>query len=387
MKKFCSVLSIGALLFMGACQNNDGDVVTPVDNGETTKVEFELDASSLAHDASTRTYTPVYTRAGFSIYAFKQTPAPDGPFVFHKQINLSNMSYSNEKGKWVASDNLPIGTYKFVHAYGIEPQKGTRLSEPAWSSKPVLGTSDLAVGFNGSGPMTEIFLETEKNAGSLVPYELGINESANQTVSGTLKRAVSRVDIMFISAVKEGDDFREVAYSGEGGNIFGGKVIENIELQFNGVNNRMNFFGVDGTTSRSNVILNLNNTDESWYNFAQTITVGTGASTVVGTSDYLTYDNVLPTHIMNGNAHVFGSYLFPNADGTPTTGLKMVIKPTEGESRIIPITDLLPLERNKVTIVKVYVLNNNNVFSTTVEFEVEIITAWEDANEVSGIIS
>lgn len=391
MKKFYSMLSISALFFMGACQNNDGEVVTPVDNGETTKVEFELDASSLAHDAATRTYSPTYTADGFSIYAFKENAG--GDFVFNKKINMTNMEYKD--GKWVVSDNLPIGTYKFVHAYGIEPQAAQtnlRLVEPTWNGLSL--NNNMMLGFNGSGPMTEIFLETDEDAGSLQEYSFAITDDANQTVSATLKRAVSRVDLMFISAVREPDGtFREVPYSGEGDDIFGGKVIKNIELQFTEINNQMNLFGIDGTSTRSAININLNDTDQAWYKFNRTITVGAEGitATKVGNDNYFSYDNVQPADIIEGSAHIFGSYLFPNNTNARTAGLKMIITPTDGDSRPLTITTdndtRLPLERNKVTLVKVYVLNNNNVFSTTVDFEVEIITAWEDANEVSGIIS
>ncbi len=394
MKKFYGVLCIGTLLFMGACQDNDGEKITPVDNGETTKVEFELDASSLAHDISTRTYTPEYVKEGFSIYAFRRT-ADGSDYVFDREVNLANMTYNAGRGKWVATDNLPIGTYKFIHAYGVKPQSGTSIKATAWANRSL--EDGILVELNDAAtsvPMNEIFLETDKDANLITPYALGVDESANQTVSGTLKRAVSRVDLMFISAVRdENGNFTEVPYCGEGGNILGGKTIENIELQFEDANNQMNIFGINATNTPSDVTINLRNNTPAWYNFNQTITIGDADETLVGTPTYFSYDNVVPADIIEGSAHIFGTYMLPNNDDAHTARVKLVIKPTVGESRIINVVtndeyeNRIPLERNKVTLIKIYVLNCNNIFSTTVEFEVEIITAWEDAHEATGIIS
>lgn len=380
MKKFY-LIGVAALFALGACQDSDENVVNPGVNGEVKNVKFELDASSLAHEAAVRAYTPTYTKNGFNIYAFKRNPGTED-YVFNKKVDLSNMTYNGTTNRWEASDNLEIGTYKFVHTYGA-PQ--TNLTLPAWTANttPLVDGNDLRLNFNANGTINEAFLETDKTLATLVPYTLGM-ESANQTVSGTLKRAVSRIDLMFIPATKNDDGtFTEEAYSGTGGNILGGKVIKEIEFGLTNINNQISLFGVNtgSNVSADLVTKNPGATNDAW-NY---ITIGNGTATAVGATDYKTYDNIAKADIITGGAHIFGTYLLPTTGRV--TGLELKIVPTVGETRTISIPNNLPLERNKVTLVKVYVLNKNNVFSTTVDFEVEIITAWEDANEVTGSIS
>lgn len=380
MMKKIYLVGMAALLSLGACQQSDDEnIVDPGVIGDVKNVKFELDASSLAHEAAVRAYTPTYTKDGFNIYAFKRTPGTED-FVFSKKVDLSNMTYNGTTNRWEASDNLEIGTYKFVHTYGA-PQ--TNLTLPAWTSATQLVDGDaLRLNYNAAGTMNEVFLETDKNLDALVPYTLGM-ESANQTVSGTLKRAVSRIDLMFIPATRNEDGtFTEEVYSGTGGNILGGKVIKQIGFNLTNINNQISLFGINtGSPVSANLVSNNPGTTNAW-NY---ITIGNGTATEVGTTDYKTYDNIGQADIIEGGAHIFGTYLLPTTGRT--TGLQLKIVPTVGETRTINIPNNLPLERNKVTIVKVYVLNNNNIFSTTVDFEVEIITAWEDANEVTGSIS
>lgn len=378
MKTIDTVLiaALGAFL-MTACQNDDAQAPS-LQSGETTQVAFELDASSLKHNPATRTYTPSYGRDGFSIYAFKKT---GDSYVYSKAISLNNMTYSADTKKLTGTDNLAIGTYKFLPAYGIANQT-SRITPPNWSGATL--TDNLSISFNATTPMTEIFLDTDGDAASLTSYDFGITETPNQTVSATLKRSVARVDLMFLSATIENGEFVEKPYHDPARNIFDGKTLEKLELRFTDANNMMTLFGTDATVQRTAQTFNLSN-------FSETVVIGNATATSVGKDDYTGYDNIQSEDIIAGGAHVFGTYLFPNDDASKTTGLQLFIKPQNEEGRTITISKddatKLPLERNKVTIVKVYVLNNNNVFSTTVDFEVEIETVWEDANEVIGSIS
>lgn len=369
-----------AVLFVTACQNDVNPPMPEPATGEQATVKFELDASALKlGSTSTRTFTPQYARDGFSIHAFKLSGSD---YVFYKNINVSGMTYDPVERKLTGTDNLEIGQYKFVATYGIANQS-SRLVPDDLNGKII--TDNLGFSYNVSGPITEIFLENT-DAASLPTPEFALQAgAANPTVSKTLSRAVARVDVMFLSAVREGSGYREVPYAGEGTDIFGGNEITGFSLNFTNLNNRMNLFGVDATQTQGTSL------NVALGNFLETITIGDGSATLVGTTGYERFDNVLASDIMSGGAHVFGTYLLPYNEGaTSTTGLQLVINRQTGNSRTINITNdvtKLPLEANKVTLVKVYVLNGNNVFSTTVDFEIVIDTVWEDAIEVPGVIS
>ena len=57
----------------------------------------------------------------------------------------------------------------------------------------------------------------------------------------------------------------------------------------------------------------------------------------------------------------------------------------EGSTRTITLKDKIPVERNKATLIRIYVLGDN-VFTTGVEFEVEVDTVWDGSNFVDGEI-
>jgi len=371
-----------ATLVLAACQD-DTETAVPYTNGEPANVTFELDASSLHQNSATRTFSPSYDKGGFSIYAFKQVEGGTD-YVYSQSVTLGDMSYSAQTQKLTGSANLPIGKYKFVPAYGLVNQSSV-INVPTWSTL----TNDLTFSYATTTLMDEIFLSTDKEANGLTEYSLGLDATANDKVTATLKRAVARVDVMFISANRGENGYVEKAYAGEGSNIFSDKELETVELRYKNINNAMTVFGKNATGTRENRNFQLNTLN---YNDADSkVTVGNGAATLVGQSDYTRYDNVQKADVISGGAHIFGNYLFPNDNGDKIADLDIYIKPVGGTGRVITITQdadtKLPLEQNKVTLVKVYVLNDNNVFSTTVDFEVEIETVWEDANEVNSSIS
>lgn len=390
MKTVLKIFSMAlAVIFMTACQNDDEQDIN-VQNEGTTSVKFELDASALKLDGLSKglKYSPSYSAGGFGIYAFKQVDGTND-YVYEKSINVANMKYEDKK--LTGTDQLNIGTYKFLFSYGLQNQT-SRLALPNWPNKAL--TNDLPVIYNGSGALTEIFLQTsESDVADLDPYSLGLtNATANPTVTATLFRAVSRVDIMFIKAKKnENGTYTETAYA-SGKNILGQKTIEQFQLRFRDLNNTMDFFGKNTTTTVTPSV------DMNLSNFSETITIGDGTATSVGTDSYTDYDNVQTSHIINGSAHVFGTFLFPNNDATKSVGLELYIKPVGDVGRTINVsTDadhLLPVERNKVTLVKIYVLEKGTpdpeipptVFTTNVEFEVVIDTVWDGSHEVIGEI-
>ena len=89
--------------------------------------------------------------------------------------------------------------------------------------------------------------------------------------------------------------------------------------------------------------------------------------------------------IVAGSAHLKGTYLIPNADNAATTGFSMQLTSGEGSARTIALQDKIPVERNKATLIRIYVLGEN-VFTTGVDFEVEVDTVWDGSNFVDGEI-
>lgn len=365
-------------LLMTACQSDD-EQVSSVNSQDQTAVNFELDASAIKYDVINNSglkYSPTYSKDGFSVYAFKRVVGGTN-YVYEKTISLSKMNYANNK--LTGSDILSIGTYKFISAYGVN-QTGI-LTIPTWTGKTI--TDGFAMDYNGTGALGEIFLQ-DTDAASLTSYELGLTSDANPTVTATLKRAVSRVDIMFFKGKKENGSYTEVPYTA-GKNVFGQKTLETLQLRYTDLNTRMDFFG--NLLTATPIAANINLSD-----FTNKVTIGNATATIIGDDDYTRYDNVDAADLINGAAHVFGNYVIPNADATETAGLEIYIKPVNGEGRVISLTDKLPMERNKVTLVKIYVLDNGgpeepNVFTTNVNFVVEIETVWDGSNEVTGEIN
>lgn len=376
-----------ATFLLAGCQKDDQGPSIDSLSGETTQVQFELDASSFMHNPITRAYTPTYNTNGFSIYAFKQSGTD---YLYQKTINLDNMSYSTETNKLTGTDIIPIGFYKFLAVYGLNNQT-SYLTAPNWGSTPRLA-NELNTTYNGTGALSEIFMQTDMTEGSLLSYPMGITEESNPTVTATLKRAVSRVDILFIKASKDAEGvYTEQPYK-TGANALGGKTISNLEFEMTNLNNTMSLFGVVPTGSTFNGTIAVKSP-------ANSTVIGNAEATSVGTSTYNSYNDIQPTDIIKGGAHITGNYFIPNMDNAKNSAFKLHITSTDGVSRTINVsTDAdkyLPLERNKVTIVKVYILDDPDdddddddpdVFNTKVTFDVQIDTDWLNSNEVIGEI-
>lgn len=360
-----------AVLGMAACEKDDMNVTSEDQN--LTTVKFEMDASNLMHGGVTRSVQPVYSNAGFSIYAFRQQDNGND-FVCNQVIQGSTMTYDAGNKKLSGTARLPIGTYRFVSAYGLE--NPANVAMPAMLSQTL--TDELGCTHQNTGSAPEIFLG-EGVVASLPSYTLGVTSQPNPTVTASLKRAVSRIDIMFINATKNGNTYTEQAYA-EGENIFGNKKLSTIQLKLTDLNQKMNLLGsrVGNTTLNADInVTDLNNA----------VVIGTHPTqTTVGTESFVDYDNVQGENVIYGSAHVAGPYVFPGNDAAKNTGLELYIKPADSVGRTITITDKLPLERNKVTLVKIYVLEGN-VFTTKVNFEVDIDTKWLGENEVTGEIN
>ncbi|MBK5722255.1 hypothetical protein JGH11_15370 [Dysgonomonas sp. Marseille-P4677] len=392
---FTIVFMLFVGLLMTGCQNDNLGLDEDTRTEGKTSVKFELDASTIGYDVVTKAtqFSPTYTKEGFSIYAFRQV-AEGTDYVFEKTVSLANLSYSATSKKLTGSDLLTIGVYKFLPVYGLANQSDL-LTIPTWNGS-VLG-DNYTIGYNAGSGLSEIFLPvTTGNTDALTSYEMGLTSTTNPTVQAKLQRAVSRVDIMFIKAMKSTGEEGETIYTEtpypDGKDVFGKKMIKTVQLRYKGLNNLMSFFGNNLTTTPSDANINLDLSKNI-------ILIGEHPTeTTIGKNTYLNYDNISSNDLIYGGAHILGNFLLPNNNTDKTTSLELYIEPEDGLGRTINISyddeHKLPVERNKVTIVKVYVLDEDPdnpeppiVFTTKVNFEVEIESVWDGSNEVTGEIN
>lgn len=366
------------LASLAACSDDvtDDKKLSPGD-GETTVVKFEMNANTGNYYSplSRSVNMPGITKENFRIMAFKKTPDGD-KYIYAQDIPTSGMNYENNLLSGTV--RLPIGEYKFVSTYGLVKDGGFVFPDPAPGTSEL--TDDLSINHNKVDGSSVLFLE-EGSLETLHSYELGINSTANESVSASLTRAVSRVDVLFIQAKKNADGtYTEVSDSAD---VFGVSQLANIEMQFTGLNKNVNLVG-NKTTTDSGSLFNENFTVPD---LEETVTRGASADdTKVGTPAFLSYDNISKNDIKAGSAHVHGAYLLPYEDAKTNTNLTLVLTNGSGDKRTIIVPKKLPLERNKVTLVKIHVLSGT-VFNTDVDFHVTIDTAWLEANSVDGEIS
>ena len=347
------------------------------DNSETTTVKFEMNANTgNYYSPLSRSVNPAaITKDNFRIMAFKKTPAGEGYF-YAQDIPTAGMNYENNVLSGTV--RLPIGEYKFVSTYGLAKDGGFAL--PSLTPVTTELTDDLNIS-HGTVDGSSVFFLEKGTIEALHSYTLGINPTANESVSASLSRAVSRVDIMFIQAKKNDDGtYTEVSDSAD---VFGVSQLADIEMQFTGLNRNVNLLGTKTTTDEGSLF----NENFTVPDLGNTVTRGTSTDdTTVGTTGFLNYDNIKTDDIKTGSAHVHGAYLLPYDEAINTTNLTLVLTNGLGDKRTIVAPKNLPLERNKVTLVKIYVLSGT-VFNTDVKFNVTIDTAWLEANSVDGEIN
>ena len=150
---------------------------------------------------------PVYRTGDFRILAFKNT----GPgYVYMQDIPLGGMNFDGTA--LTGTVQLPAGDYKFLPSYGlVTPGNYT------WPDFTDATLSDaLYVTHTGENFPAAFMLNTPLDA---VPsYTISL-DGPKQTVSATLRRAVSRVDVLFIRAEK--DAATGVYTEKAGGDVFG----------------------------------------------------------------------------------------------------------------------------------------------------------------------
>lgn len=366
------------LVCMASCSNDDQvGVNAPAPDGETAlfRIETHAEMGNYSPATSRGIPLPAIAKENFRILAFKQSPQ-SGKFLYEQDVPKENLSCTNNVLSGTA--RLPIGTYKFVPTYGLAAGGGFAL--PEFTSRNTELANTLNITHNAVDASSVFFLGKDP-VESLQTYALGLSSSTpNDNVSLSMSRAVSRVDILFLQAKEENDVKVEVSDSTD---VFGASELAGIDLQFTGLNKNINLSGNKVTNDDGSLF----NSNYSITDLGNAVTKGSSETdTQVGTDGYLTYDNITTDHIKKGSAHVQGVYVLPFGEVANETKLNLTLKNKRGDVRNITVPDILPLERNKVTLVKIYVLSGT-VFNTDVQFAVTVDTAWLGANTVDGEIN
>lgn len=382
IKKFnlCAVL----LASLAACSNDEMvDTNVLPNDGETTTVNFEMNANVGNYSASRAVNLPAIEQKNFRIMAFKKAMTGEnaGKFLYAQDISTTGMTYTgtaDNQGKLAGTVRIPIGTYKFVSTYGMA-QEGSGFTLPELTLVTTELTNDLKITHNTVDGSSVLFLE-EKPLEELTPYNLGMGPDANPTVSTKLNRGVSRVDILFIQAEKDGDNYKEVSNNAS---VFGTVGLGSIKMKFTGLNKNVNLVGTKTTAVKGSLF----SQDFDVPELENTVTEGTSETdTQVGTKGYSSYDNILTSDIKKGSAHVHGAYVLPYAEAVDNVKLTLEVTDKRGDTRTINVDKQIPLDRNKVTLIKIYALSGT-VFHTDVPFEITVDTAWLGSNVVEGEIN
>ncbi len=371
-------LLVVLLTCMASCSNDETvDSNNLQDEGETTTVKFEM-------NAETRNYSsvllrsanpPIITKDKFRIMAFKKSPTSEDYF-YTQDVPTDQMQCNNNVLSGIA--RLPIGKYKFVSTYGLVNNSGFTL--PTFIPKTSKLNNDLQITHETINGTSVLFLGKEATLNDLQPYTLGLASTTNEPVSMSLSRAVARVDVLFIQAKKTDGNYEEVSDSTD---VFGVTQLKGMEMQFTGLNKNVNLLGTKTTTDKASLF----NVNFPIPNLENVVTKGTSnEDTKVGTAKFLSYDSIEEKDIKIGSAHVHGAYVLPFENAKTTTKLNLILTNSLGDQRTISVPGNLPLERNKVTLVKIYVLSGT-VFNTDVNFNVTVDTVWAEANSVNGEIN
>lgn len=351
MKNVLNVIALAALAAaVSACSTENEGERLPRSEGN---VEF---ITRLPSTVNTR--GPVYTSEEFRILAFRKADGGND-YTYLYDIPVGKMQYDGSALK--GGIQLPEGDYKFLPCYG--------LVTPGSYSWPTLTDAvlndDLYVTHTEESFPATFMLNSQLDA---VPSYTVTLDGEKQSVNSLLRRAVSRIDVLFIRADKDATTgaFTEKT----GSDVFGPEGLASVKIDYTDANN---FLGLSGEK-----VAGVFDVTHNISPAMSSVTMGTGSATTVETAGY-DYDNVLPADVISGSAYLKGTCLIPNTDNAGTTGMVMKLTSGKGSVRTITIGDKIPVERNKATLVKIYVLGDN-VFTTELDLGVDIDTVWDGYN-------
>lgn len=371
-----NLLSVALALLVSCSDDDTADRAFQPDDSNTTLVKFEMNANTGHYPSpSTRgiTLDPI-KKENFRILAFKKS-ADGNKYLYLQEVPTDQMEMKEKLLSGTA--RLPIGEYKFVTTYGLA--KGGGFALPDLVPMTTELTDDLSITHESVDGSSAIFLQ-QGELGALQSYKLGFQPENAETVSASLTRAVARVDVLFLQSKKNGDSYTEETDSAD---VFGASGLAGIEMQLTGVNKNINLLGTQITNDKGSLF------DANFQipNLDAAVTRGTSANaTQVGNPDFLRYDLITGEDIKRGSAHVHGAYLLPFKDAESRAGFRMVLTNGQGLQRTIVASQDIPLERNKVTLIRIHVLGGT-VFSSNAQFDITVDTQWLPADVVDGEIN
>ena len=380
MKKLNLFMSILGLTCV-ACSEDDlpakGEGVKP----GWAQVDFQMKARLTEDPVLSRSFAPEISKAQFRILAFKKKE--DGTYVYTQDVPTDHMNFTNNTLSGRAE--LPIGEYRFIPTCGVV--NSSVFSWPDLAQGKTLLADTMRFAHTQVDGTSVMFLETRPFK-ELPSYAIGLTATTTDPVYSVVKRAVARVDLLFIQVKKNADgSYTEVTGKSD---VFGGTLPSSIEMRFQGLNRTVNLTGENITPDNTFSTFDGNYTVED---LQRAITIGNGPTTLLGTDDFFNYDYVTPGDLRSGAAHVQGAYLLPYPKDVLNTDLTVVVTQQPGMQRTIVVPSKLPLERNKVTLVKIYILTEDgsgggegggDIFDSNVMFVVTVDTRWDGCNVVEG---
>lgn len=363
MKHIYTCICALAALGLASCANDQEDVAQPA--APKGNVQFMVRAAS--DNANPMAIVP----DNLQLYAFKYDEAASDyiyagtPLLTSRQANGNSLT---------ATAQMSAGKYKFIPSYALAASAEMGLPVMTVGSSKI---SDELLFTHKSSTLPEGFLEPRTLA-AIPEYEIKL-DGTQTTVEGQLSRAVGRVDVLLVRATKDAaGNYTEI----EGTDVFGPDQLGWVRFVYTDCSQNVDLTGNHVVPSEGTGLTGI---QHQVSDLSEAVVMGTGTETAVGTPAYKNYSNVAPADIINGSAYIAGTYLFPYQDATPTASLRLEMGSVKGDQRILDLVDKLPVERNKVTLVRVYVLGDN-VFTTGVDFAVTVDTDWLDASVINGEI-
>lgn len=378
-------LAIAAFAVSGCSQNNVGPEeeteFPPILPEETTTIYLQMNAATFKSTPQSRGGQVYDDIDNLRILAFRQNA---DSYFYIGDVNKSGISYKDSV--FTGEAQLPVGTYRFIPAYGISKSIKDNLSISSLSYSTTY-SDNLLVSHLENGILPAIFLQNENAAAK--DYKLGVNsKETNPKVTLNLSRAVARLDIQFVQGEKKtaNSKYTEIA-----GKVFGENTdLAELTLNFEGLNPSVQLTNGGLVTENVTPVKTLFK-----VNLNETRTDGNATATIYGQTKAdgknYDYEAITQEDFINGSAHIYGPFLFPYADAT-TQGCQLTMSLTSTPDKVTGqvytrtiYIDNVPLSRNKVTLVKVY-SGADDIFHTKTAFEIILNKAWDDHQEISGSV-
>lgn len=379
-----NLLLIVAVLALSACSKDnveplEGNGNVPVLPKEMATVNFEMNAASFKAVPQSKAGQIYDDVNSLRILAFRQS---GNDYLYIGDVKKDEITHNGTA--FAGKAQLPVGTYRFIPAYGLPDATDDQLSISELTFTTPYSDA-LMVSHKENGVLPAIFLQKEDVV--VNDYILGTDsKQANQTVALDMTRAIARVDIQFVQGDKTSGSYVEKA-----GSVFGTNTdLDILTLNFTGLNPSIQLTNGKLISENITPINTLFKVD-----LTKARTDGNAVATVYGKdkADGKAYDYeaVAPEDFIDGSTHIYGPFLIPFAnEATEGTDLTLTLTSTKDKenrqvyTRTIHV-DKVPLSRNKVTLVTIY-SGGDDIFHTSTDFEITINKAWEDHKDISGSV-